>query len=75
MTKKASFKSLKMETELIEEMEAVARHLGFLKLPELIRVWWKNPIEIGQLVEKTKKELADKGVEPFKKTEVDKPNL
>ena len=68
----AKFKNVKVEGELLEEMETVARHLGFSKLPELIRVWWRNPIEIGQLIEKAKKELAGELEETRKKAELEK---
>jgi len=52
-------KHVKIDDEVAKEMEIVASELGFLKLSEFFRVWWKNPIEIGRLIEKKQKELKE----------------
>jgi len=68
----AKFKNVKIEGETLEEMELIARHLGFSKLSEFIRVWWRNPFEVSRLIEKAKKELAGELEETRKKAELEK---
>ena len=46
-----------VEVELHEEMTEVAKKMGFKKLTDFLRVWWKNPAWFGEKIENTKKEI------------------
>ena len=65
-------KHVKIDDEVAKEMEIVASELGFLKLSEFFRVWWKNPIEIGRLIEKKQKELKEELEREKQKERLDK---
>ena len=65
-------KHVKIDDDTATEMEIVARELGFLKLSEFFRVWWKNPTEIGRLIEKKRKELKEELEKKKRKELLDK---
>lgn len=53
-------KHVKLESKLVTEMQVIAEELGFTTLTEFLRVWWKNPVEVGKLIEKAKKRVGDR---------------
>lgn len=71
--KEYKYRYLRADDETVAEMELILSKLGFSKTSEFFRVWWKNPVEIGRLIEKIRKEMGEeleKELERRKKREL-----
>jgi len=71
--KEYKYRYIRADDEIITEMEVILNKLGFTKTSEFFRVWWKNPVEIGRLIEKAREEMKEeieKEIEKRKRKEL-----